>query len=53
LGAGEKDVAIPPNAMKAEMKDGSWYLTVDTTKDALKAAPGFKFDKEKTGQGSR
>jgi sporulation protein YlmC with PRC-barrel domain len=48
LGAGEKDVAIPPNAVKAEMKDGSWYLTVDTTKDALKAAPGFKLDKEKT-----
>ena len=48
LGAGEKDVAIPPNAVKAEMKDGSWYLTLDTTKDALKAAPGFKFDKEKT-----
>ena len=48
LGAGEKDVALPPNAVKAEMKDGSWYLTLDTTKDALKAAPGFKFDKEKT-----
>src|SRR5215831_18506037 len=25
LGAGEKDVAIPANAVKAEMKDGSWY----------------------------
>jgi hypothetical protein len=30
------------------MKDGSWYLTLDTNKDALKAAPGLKFDKEKT-----
>jgi sporulation protein YlmC with PRC-barrel domain len=47
LGAGEKDVAIPPNAVRAEMKDGSWYLTLDTTKDALKSAPGFTFDKQK------
>lgn len=48
LGAGEKDVAVAPDAVRAEMKDGSWYLTIDTTKDALKSAPGFEFDKEKT-----
>lgn len=47
LGAGEKDVAVPFNAVRAEMKDGAWYLTLDTTKDALKAAPGFDFDKGK------
>jgi sporulation protein YlmC with PRC-barrel domain len=49
LGAGEKDVGVPLNAVHAEMKDGAWYLTIDTTKDALKSAPGFTFDKEKTG----
>lgn len=49
LGAGEKDVGVPLNAVHAEMKDGAWYLTMDTTKDALKSAPGFTFDKEKTG----
>ena len=48
LGAGEKDVAVAPAAVHAEMKDGSWYLTLNTTKDALKSAPGFTFDKEKT-----
>ena len=48
LGAGEKDVAVAPDAVHAEMKDGSWYLTLNTTKDALKSAPGFTFDKEKT-----
>jgi sporulation protein YlmC with PRC-barrel domain len=48
LGAGEKDVGVPLSAVHAEMKDGAWYLTMDTTKDALKSAPGFTFDKERT-----
>ena len=26
------------------MKDNKVYLTMDTTKDALKSAPGFKYD---------
>jgi hypothetical protein len=30
------------------MKSGSWYLTLDTTKDALKSAPGLTYDKGKT-----
>jgi sporulation protein YlmC with PRC-barrel domain len=48
LGAGEKDVAVPFAAVKHTMKDKKIYLTMDTTKDALKTAPGFKYDKEKT-----
>jgi sporulation protein YlmC with PRC-barrel domain len=48
LGAGEKDVAVPFSAVKHTMKDRKIYLTMDTTKDALKAAPGFKYDREKT-----
>jgi sporulation protein YlmC with PRC-barrel domain len=48
LGVGEKDVAVAFNAVHAEMKDGAWYLTLDTTKDALKSAPGLTFDKQKT-----
>ena len=48
LGAGEKDVAVPFTAVRAEMKDGQWYLTLNATKDALKSAPGFTFDKGKT-----
>jgi hypothetical protein len=48
LGAGEKDVVVPFAAVKHTMKDKKIYLTMDTTKDALKAAPGFKYDREKT-----
>ena len=48
LGAGEKDVAVPFSAVKHTMKDKKIYLTMDTTKDALKLAPGFKYDREKT-----
>jgi sporulation protein YlmC with PRC-barrel domain len=48
LGAGEKDVAVPFAAVKHTMKDKKIYLTMDTTKDALKSAPGFKYDREKT-----
>ena len=49
LGAGEKDVAVAFKAVRAELKSGAWYLTLDTTKDALKSAPGLTFDKEKAG----
>jgi sporulation protein YlmC with PRC-barrel domain len=47
LGAGEKDVAVPFDAVRAEMKNGEWYLTLGATKEALKSAPGFTFDKGK------
>ena len=45
LGMGEKDVAVPFASVNQTMKDGSVYLTLDTSKDALKAAPGFKYDR--------
>jgi sporulation protein YlmC with PRC-barrel domain len=48
LGAGEKDVAVNFNSVKKTMKDNKTYLTLDTTKDALKNAPGFKYDSNKT-----
>jgi len=48
LGMGEKDVAVPFEAVKAEKKDGKWYLTLDETKDSLKAATGYKYDRDKT-----
>jgi sporulation protein YlmC with PRC-barrel domain len=47
LGVGEKDVAVTFDAVHAEMKNGDWYLTLDTTKDALKSAPGLTFDKQR------
>jgi sporulation protein YlmC with PRC-barrel domain len=48
LGAGEKDVAVNFNSIQKTMKDNKVYLTMDTTKDALKNAPGFKYDSTKT-----
>jgi sporulation protein YlmC with PRC-barrel domain len=48
LGAGEKDVAVSFNTVKATKKDNKLLLTMNTTKDALKAAPGFKYDSAKT-----
>lgn len=47
LGIGEKDVAVPFSAVRASEKNGSWYLTMDATKDSLKAAHGYKYDRAK------
>ena len=48
LGMGGKDVAIPFSAVHAYEKNDKWYLSLNTTKDALKTAPGFTYDKTKT-----
>jgi sporulation protein YlmC with PRC-barrel domain len=48
LGAGEKDVIVPFTAVKSEKKNDKWWLTLDQTKDDLKNAPGFKYDKAST-----
>jgi sporulation protein YlmC with PRC-barrel domain len=48
LGAGEKDVAVSFNAIKPTKKNDKTYLTLDTTKDALNNAPGFKYDRQST-----
>jgi hypothetical protein len=36
------------STLRASQKDNKWYLVLNTTKDALKTAPGFKYDKTKT-----
>ena len=48
LGMGEKDVAIPFNGVHGSQKNNKWYLVLNTTKDALKTAPGFTYDKTRT-----
>jgi sporulation protein YlmC with PRC-barrel domain len=49
LGADEKDVAVPFDAVKVTSKNNNkWYLVMDTTKDDLKSAPGFKYDRATT-----
>jgi len=45
LGAGEKNVAVPFNALKLTDKNGKRYLVMDTTKEALEKAPGYTFDR--------
>ena len=48
LGAGERDVAVAFNDVKPVKKNDQWWLTLDTTKDALQSAPGYKYDKAST-----
>lgn len=45
LGIGEKNVAVPFDSIKRSIRDGKVYLTMDTSKDALKAAAGLRFDR--------
>ena len=48
LGIGEKHVAVPFNAVQFNTRDGNrWYLLMNSTADALKAAPGLTYDREK------
>jgi sporulation protein YlmC with PRC-barrel domain len=46
LGMGEKDVAVPFNSVRTTTKgNNKWYLIMNSTKDALKSAKGFKYDR--------
>jgi sporulation protein YlmC with PRC-barrel domain len=47
LGIGEKNVAVPFGAIAMKEKDGSRYLVIDTTKEALESAPGYSYDSTK------
>jgi sporulation protein YlmC with PRC-barrel domain len=51
LGMGEKDVAVPFSAVHGTEKNGKWYLTMNSTKDALKGAHGYKYDRAKSTWG--
>jgi hypothetical protein len=49
LGIGEKHVAVPFNAIRVTTKDNNkWYLVMNANKDALKNAPGYKYDRSST-----
>ena len=47
LGMGEHYVAVSPSSVnvKYDTKNNKWLATMNTTKDALKAAPEFKYPK--------
>jgi sporulation protein YlmC with PRC-barrel domain len=42
---GTKDVAVAPGAVTMITKNNKPYLVMNSTKDDLRAAPGFKFDR--------
>lgn len=49
LGIDNKDVAVPFDAVHVTNKNNNkWYLVMNTTKEALKSAPGFKYDRNST-----
>jgi hypothetical protein len=48
LGAGEKDVAIPFEEVKATKKDKKVHLVMNARKDSLTNAPGFNYDSDAT-----
>ena len=44
----DKDVAVNFTAIKPTTKNDKTYLTMDASQDALKSAPGLKYDRNKT-----
>jgi sporulation protein YlmC with PRC-barrel domain len=45
LGVGGKYVSVPFDALEVREKNGNRYLVMDTTKEALKSAPGYQYDR--------
>ncbi len=45
LGMGEKDVAVPMNAIRIAQRDGKWWLTINADKQVLKDAPGYRYER--------
>ena len=47
LGMGERYVAVSPSSvnLRYDSKNDKWLASMNTTKDALKAAPEFKYPK--------
>ena len=44
LGIGAKHVAVPADAIAVTTKNNKSWLTINTTKDVVKKAMGYKFD---------
>ena len=45
MGINEKHVAVPINAIRPTKKNGKWRLIMNATKEVVKSAPGFKYDR--------
>lgn len=47
LGMGEKDVAVAFDAVQPTQRDNKWWLAMNVSKDQLRTAPGFRYDRSK------
>lgn len=47
LGMGEKDVAVPFDAVATTQRENRWWLSMNANKDQLRTAPGFRYDRSK------
>ena len=45
---GEKTVATKFQSVQMTKKNDKWYLTMDADKEAMKKAPGYKYDRTAT-----
>jgi sporulation protein YlmC with PRC-barrel domain len=45
LGIGEKDVAVPFDSVHFKKKDNRWQAVINTTKEMLRDARGYKYDR--------
>lgn len=45
LGIGEKNVAVPFDSIQRTVRDGKIHLTMDASKEQLKAAQGLRYDR--------
>ena len=48
LGIADKTVHTKFQNVHMTKKNDKWYLTMDATKDSLKSAPGYKYDRTAT-----
>jgi sporulation protein YlmC with PRC-barrel domain len=48
LGVGSKDVIVPFSDVNLQKKNDRYWLSINETKDSLKAAQGFSYDSNST-----
>jgi hypothetical protein len=46
MGLGQKHVAVPLSAISLTKKKNKSWLTINTTKEAVKRASGYSYDKK-------
>ena len=44
LGIGDKYVVVDPSSIRMSLVNGAWKISINASKDVLKAAPQFKYE---------